>query len=533
MIWFLSILAFVVIFSLLILIHEAGHFFAAKKAGVKVEEFGMGMPPRIWGYKPKKSETLYSINAIPFGGFVRLYGEDSHDAKIIKNPKSFASKSAWQKITIIVAGVVMNLLLAFVLLLIGFLAGMQPLLVTSQDVIESIDSGVIELQEGIVVKDLIDANPGFQKGDVILSINDKKILFGNELAALKDQEVVDLKIKRAKDIVDLRVVNSADKQLFVPYDVLPVSRVVIADLEKNSDLYKAGLRDSDVIFSVNGKQIFSYEDLQTRLFDKGVKELVVSRSGEEITIKIEKPDQPDFLISEVLPDSNAAKAGLKNGDKIWSINGVMIDDEEKLAKVLADKSSEKVTYSIVRGSSQIEYYVNRDQNGLTGVFISPVFQVDLNRASFYVKSIPYSITNIGNVRYSLWEAPGKALEEMGRLSVLTAQMFVNVLANIFTSLAVPEGVAGPVGIAQMTFVFVQEGLVSLIRFAALLSLSLGVINILPFPGLDGGRLLLILIPLIIGKKINPKTEALIHVFGFLILMLLIFLITVNDISKLF
>ena len=80
MTWLLSILAFVVIFSLLILIHEAGHFFAAKKAGVKVEEFGMGMPPRLWGYKPKKSDTLYSINAIPFGGFVRLYGEDSHDA---------------------------------------------------------------------------------------------------------------------------------------------------------------------------------------------------------------------------------------------------------------------------------------------------------------------------------------------------------------------------------------------------------------------------------------------------------------------
>jgi regulator of sigma E protease len=112
-------------------------------------------------------------------------------------------------------------------------------------------------------------------------------------------------------------------------------------------------------------------------------------------------------------------------------------------------------------------------------------------------------------------------------------MFGNVISSMFTKLSVPEGVAGPVGIAQMTFVFVQEGLMSLIRFTALLSLSLAIINILPFPGLDGGRLFLILIPLLIGRKLNPRWEAMIHVFGFLFLMLLIFLVTFNDIMRIF
>ncbi len=121
-----SLIIFLVILSILVLIHEAGHFFMAKKYGVKVEEFGLGFPPRAWGIK--KGETLYSINWLPIGGFVRLYGEDAAGAgeiktkKHIKDPtklpdyhRMLISKSPWQQSAIIVAGVVMNMILAIVL----------------------------------------------------------------------------------------------------------------------------------------------------------------------------------------------------------------------------------------------------------------------------------------------------------------------------------------------------------------------------------------------------------------------------------
>lgn len=533
MTWLLSILAFVVIFSLLILIHEAGHFFAAKKAGVKVEEFGMGMPPRIWGYRPKKSETLYSINAIPFGGFVRLYGEDSHDTKLLKNPHSFASKSAGKKIMIIVAGVVMNFLLAFVLLLVGFLVGMQPLLVTPEDVYNGIDSGVIKLQQGLIVKEVGENNIGFLPGDKVLMVNDKKIVLGDELSNLKDKELVSFQVERAGSIIDLKGEYISSKPFFKPYDLLPLSRVVVGDLDKQGNLYRAGLRPGDLVEMLNGKQIFAYDQLLEEFLNSKSHNFQVNRNGKTVQIVLPSQVQPQFIISEVLADSNADKAGLIAGDKILAINDKPITTDEDLSQSLNDKSSEKVTYRIMRDISQIDYYVKRNEAGLTGIFISPVYSLENQKINFYVKSVPYSILKIENVQYSLLEAPGKALEEMGRLSVMTAGMFVNVLGRIFTTFSVPEGVAGPVGIAQMTFVFVQEGIVSLIRFTALLSLSLGVINILPFPGLDGGRLILIVIPLLIGKKLNPKTEALIHVIGFLVLMLLILLITMNDITRLF
>jgi len=130
---FLTIIAFVVIFSVLVLIHEFGHYIVAKKAGIKVEEFGFGIPPKIWGFKPKKSETQFTLNLIPFGGFVRLYGEDSHDPKVLKSSRSFASKSTPVKLAVVAAGVVMNFILAFVLLTLGFIFGMQPLLLTPED----------------------------------------------------------------------------------------------------------------------------------------------------------------------------------------------------------------------------------------------------------------------------------------------------------------------------------------------------------------------------------------------------------------
>src|SRR5438552_12800 len=106
----LTIIAVIVIFSLLVIIHELGHFITARRNGIKVLEFGFGFPPRLWS--KKVGETEYSINAIPFGGFVKLFGEDSSDKKVLENKRSFAGKSPWVRTKVVVAGVVMNLILA-------------------------------------------------------------------------------------------------------------------------------------------------------------------------------------------------------------------------------------------------------------------------------------------------------------------------------------------------------------------------------------------------------------------------------------
>src|SRR3989344_1281543 len=120
----LTILVFLVILSVLVLVHELGHFFVAKKLGIKVEEFGFGLPPRIFG--KKIGETIYSINLLPIGGFVKLYGEDEAGSGKIatgKKPKTtgdfkraFFARPIWQRVAVVVAGVVMNFLLSIILI---------------------------------------------------------------------------------------------------------------------------------------------------------------------------------------------------------------------------------------------------------------------------------------------------------------------------------------------------------------------------------------------------------------------------------
>lgn len=117
----LTIIVFIIILAILIFVHEAGHFIVAKLTGVKVEEFAFGFPPRLLSIK--RGETRYSINAIPLGGYVKLYGEEEK----IKKAGSFMSKPVWKRISIVVAGAIMNFVLAIILMTIGFSVGMTPL----------------------------------------------------------------------------------------------------------------------------------------------------------------------------------------------------------------------------------------------------------------------------------------------------------------------------------------------------------------------------------------------------------------------
>ena len=129
---FLTIVTFILILGLIILIHELGHFVMAKRAGIRVDEFGIGFPPRIFGIK--KGETLYSLNLFPLGGFVKIHGEDGKKKDDPDLDRAFYSKSIGTRAKILVAGVVMSLLLSIFLLGIGYWIGL-PSVIEDEDVL--------------------------------------------------------------------------------------------------------------------------------------------------------------------------------------------------------------------------------------------------------------------------------------------------------------------------------------------------------------------------------------------------------------
>lgn len=364
-----TIIAFIVIFSILILVHEWGHFAAARRAGIHVEEFGIGLPPRAKKLYTDKKKTVYSLNWIPFGGYIRMFGEDSSDPKILKDKKSFASKTIWQRTMVILAGVFMNFLLAWILISIGFTFGMKPFLVTQSDLDQGIKSGIIESQ------------------------------------------------------------------------------------------------------------------------------------------KI-------YYVHDISKESLLLKAGLKVGDAITNVNEIAVTDAMVLKDAIKPNVSNALTYMRDKKSTTIN--VLSDKDGKLGMTIS---MQDL-------------ILNVKNIKYPFYLAPIKAFSEIKRLSVLTVKMLGTVISSLVAKFAVPEGVAGPVGIARMTHYFAQQGFMALIQFTALLSISLGVINIMPFPALDGGRFLFIIFETITRRRPNAKWEAIIHTSGFALLMLFIVIITWNDIVQL-
>lgn len=533
----ISAVAFIVIFSLLILIHEFGHFYAAKKSGVKVEEFGIGLPPRIWG--KRKGETLYSVNWIPFGGFVRLLGEDGRDPKLLKNKRSFISKPVRVRVLIVTAGVIMNLLLAYVLLTVGFSFGIQPLILDENDVFENISNGNIELADGIYVKSVKEESEaaalGVLSGDKIVEIEGEPVNLDNfeEVISSKKDEIQVTFLRNGEELTyDLPAASGNGYGIEI-YQVLPLPRITIADVKKDSLSEEAGLKALDTIISVNDEPIYTVSQYEDALRGAASMNYEVLRDGEIKNFTVQLVRSNKVIISDVVPRGPADSSGIKKGDIIVSIDKKSLTAPQQLVDINSISAGKDLLYEIERNGEKQTILLAPGSDGLIGVYPSMLSSYENREISVFPVSTINSVMNIKDIRYPFWIAPIRAFEESGQLAVLTFKMFGDVLRSIITSMTVPEGIAGPVGIAQLTHVFVQEGLLSVVRFVALLSMSLAILNIIPFPALDGGRLLFIIIEVITGKKVSPRREALVHAIGFLFLMALIFIITWNDILRFF
>ena len=355
-----TIIIFVIVLGILVFVHELGHFVMAKKMGMKVEEFGFGFPPKLWGRKGKDG-VMYSINAIPMGGFVKIKGED-FDEKTLADPDSFSAKKPWQRFVVLIAGVTMNFLLCAILLSVGYLIGLP----------QSVESSV-------------------------------------------------------------------DKNLVRNYKIQVISLV---------------------------------------------------------------------------KDSPAEKAGVELGDSIVKANGLAINNIDELLKVAADNVDKAVSFELKRD----DQIITKD--------ISPVILSESGKAGIGV-----GLVETGIIAYPWYLAIYKGFETTVMLAGAIIVAFYNVIKSLMLGHGAGMEVSGPVGIAVMTGQVAKLGFIYLLQFTSLLSLNLAIINFLPFPALDGGRLLFILVEKIRRKPINQKIESIIHTIGFSLLMLLVVVVTFGDIIR--
>ncbi len=358
-----TILIFIAVLAILVLVHEWGHFYTARKFDCDVEEFGIGFPPRATSWISKKTGIRYSLNWLPLGGFVKIKGEDGQDKS---DPGSFAAKPAWQRAIILVAGVAMNWLLAAVLLTIGFMIGLP--------------SGL-----------------------------------------------------------------PADSAGLSPYARVSERQV----------------------------QIYS-----------------------------------------VVPQSVAAEAGVQTGDIIQLIDGQPYTDVDNVQEFIVDSKNESMDLTLLRGDEQLR------------ITVTPLLNEDLGRATLGV-----GLVSVGTVSYPWFAAPVAGVQATAQLTGTIVVAFADLISDLVTGQSADVDVSGPVGIAVLTGQVARLGITHLLQFVALLSINLAIINILPLPALDGGRLLFLGIEAIRRKPADQKFESIVHNIGFLLLLLLIVFVTYRDIVR--
>jgi regulator of sigma E protease len=335
-------------------------------------------------------------------------------------------------------------------------------------------------------------------------------------------------------IPTLDLAKTAPQKLgLVFYDFGDFPRVRIYDLKPNTVAYHAGLRSEDVILSVNGEQIFGIPQYESLIRGVAKLEYTVFRDGLVQQVIVERTNARQVIISGVIPDSPADKAGLKNQDIVLTINGKKFSDSQEVVNYIQEHKAEELAYMIDRGGTQLFYQI-KPVGGRVGIMLSELMSyTDDQGISLYNTDQLASVKEIKNVQYPFHVGFYKSFGETWKMAKTTAQMFAGFIGGLVSRGEIPETVSGPIGIAQMTHTFVQEGWIPLLRFVAVLSLSLAVINILPFPALDGGRLLFIVIEFIIGRRINQRWENYIHALGYLLIMALILIVTYSDIMKFF
>lgn len=465
-----NVLPFLGILIFLVVVHELGHFITAKLAGVKVLEFGLGYPPKLFGVK--RGETEYTVNALPLGGFVRLLGEEDPS-----DPQSLAAKPRWVRLVVLSAGAFMNLIFAVVLF---SLALMIP---------REVD--ISRARVGEVIPDKPAARAGVLPGDVIFAVDGKDVQSVGELGyqiRLHMGHTIDLKLKRSSgpDAGEFETVSVYARWSTDPYP------------------YKSSVVDDQSISATQAVPIDLRIKDSTGFSERGVLAIDAGTANEERFVYQQKNSGTLVLIER-------------------AVNGTQAHAHAAGAPI-----------------------ERRVAQGPTGITIGPAYgatepippdelaelQAKAKPGETVPKTrfIPYSETQ--------WEKPWDALPD-GALksweSIILARN--EIISRIKGGVGGSGGfqVTGPVGIAQLTGEVVKEaGWKSLMDFAALISMNLAVLNILPLPMLDGGRVVFVLLEYARrGKRIAPEKEAMVHFVGLVLMLTFAVVITYFDLARIF
>lgn len=435
----------VLLFELIIFFHEGGHFLTAKLSGIKVNEFALGMGPKIFSFKRK--ETVYSLRLFPIGGFCAMEGEDEDS----DNPRAFNNAKIYKRMIVIIAGALMNIILG--LIFMGILLAPSKYFTTTTVTDFSPNS--------------FSANSGLMVGDKILSIDGYKVNNSMDLSY-------------ALSTIKVQDVDGSELQIYkqdCAHGLYDAYRKLVADGKIKDDAMNAKAFEA----VANGAYAINATTSNKEAYDAmeaGLIKLSQAVPNEDVTIA-------GIEIKETRPRFRTTLVVERQGEK------VTLENVDFYTYVTADDDTPRVA---------VDFYLDaKDKNFLT------------------------------------------LCGETGSQTVSVVRMVYDSLYGLIRGEYGFNDLSGPVGIASVTVEMAQAGLETgfgdavnnILYIMMIITVNLGIVNMLPFPALDGGRFVFLVIEAIFRKPVPRKFEAIVNAVGLALLLLLIAVITFKDVFKLF
>lgn len=427
--------------SILVTVHEFGHFFVARLCGVHVECFSIGFGKKIWSHKFSNG-TEFVIAMIPLGGYVRMLNEKAKKTSSDDEKFAFNRKKIWQKMAIIFAGPFANFVLAAIIYWIIFLNGVMVYPIKVKDTIANTPASTLQIPYGAELKTIDNI--------AINSWNDVNLAL---ISVLGKNSVSLSYIDKDNNGNPIEVTKSAD-----------ISHWNF-DIEKESSITAFGL--------------------------------------------LPKTLEVYPIVSKIVPKSAAEKAGLQVGDEIISYNNHLYTNWNDFSTEI--KKANAMALKVKRDNSEIYLdlipTVQKNGEGVAGLYPS---------SEAVVK------------QYGFLEGLGKSIEQ----TVLTTKITVGSLYQLITGVIGLKHLSGPITIAKSAGQTASYGFTSYLYFLAFISISLGVINLVPLPILDGGQLVFLLLEKIKGKALSEQTQERLFRIGFFLLILIMGIALFNDFLRL-
>ncbi|MBK9293796.1 MAG: RIP metalloprotease RseP [Oligoflexia bacterium] len=529
---FSFIVPLIVLLGVLIFVHELGHFSVAKYFGVRVEVFSLGFGKKI--LQKKIGDTLYCVSAIPFGGYVKMYGDDPTSPVPIENQKySFNHKPVLPRIAIVLAGPLMNAFFAVILFAAIALIGEEA----------------IQSKLGDISPSSVAYNAGFRSNDEILKINNqsvdrwdlvKKTIEENANKTLNFEILRDGKPVNVSAVPELtKNKNVLSSEEFVG-DIEGLTYLHIAPAvgitSSKSIAAQSGLVTGDIIKKIDGKDIETFAQIKEQL--KPGSTLTVTRKGQNKDVVLKFGDFKNFEIlgietselylANIAPKSGAELAGIKTGDKIVSINSQKIQRWEDVVKYVQSYKNghQPLDVDVLREGQKLSYNVTPqltkqpDAGGIEreNYALGVVTGLVLSTSNTFI----YKETN-------LLKSLAKGFSDTVKWTQLTVLSFVKLIQRKVSA----KSIGGPLMIGKLASDTWKIGISPFFKIMAIISINLFVLNLLPVPVLDGGHLLFYTIELIKGRALSAKWLEAFQQVGMALLLALMLFSMYNDIVRFF